>query len=136
MSSRSRYALLLLSLALGCAPRRPVLYPNQHLGQVGPAVAEADINDCRQLAASYVSSNPGARVAGHTAVGGATGAAVGAVGGAVSGGAGTGAAVGAAAGATAGLLHGLFTSRQPSATEQRFVEKCLAERGYHVIGWE
>ena len=65
------------------------------------------------------------------------GAAIGAVAGAVSGGgAGTGAAIGAATGATAGVVHGAATSVEPSPIYKGFVDRCLRERGYEVIGWQ
>ncbi|HEY3019959.1 MAG TPA: hypothetical protein VGJ32_07180, partial [Solirubrobacteraceae bacterium] len=64
-------------------------------------------------------------------------AAIGAVGGAVSGrGAGTGAAVGAATGATAGAVHGAAKQTEPSPVYKRYVDRCLGERGYAVIGWQ
>ena len=72
-----------------------------------------------------------------TAVGGAGGAAVGAVAGAVSGGgAGRGAAIGAATGATVGAVHGAVKSSGPSSVYKNFVDRCLREKGYEVIGWQ
>jgi outer membrane lipoprotein SlyB len=61
---------------------------------------------------------------------------VGAAAGAVVGRAGRGAAMGAAGGGSAGLLRGLFGSRDPDPVQKRFVEKCLREKGYQVIGWQ
>jgi hypothetical protein len=114
-----------------------VLYPNAHLQQVGPQQAELDIAECRRRADAYLERTTGKDVARNTAIGGAGGAAVGAVGGAVSGGsAGRGAAIGAATGATAGALSGLITQSAPSPAYKNFVERCLRERGYDVIGWQ
>lgn len=126
----------LIMLTIGCSGPKPILYPNDHLKQVGPTQAELDIEECDQLAEEYVAANPGATVAGNTVVGGAAGGATGAVGGAISGGAGTGAAIGAAMGATVGLIRGLFQASQPSPVHKSFVNKCLSERGYESIGWE
>lgn len=131
-----------LLLALGCAARRPVLYPNDQYQRVGDAVAQRDIEECMQRADTYVKTGSTAGpAAGHaatgTAVGGASGAAIGAVGGAVSGNAGEGAAVGAATGATAGLLHSIFS--QSTSTDPvfaSFVDRCLREKGYEPIGWK
>jgi outer membrane lipoprotein SlyB len=127
-----------------CAPRRPVLYPNEQVRRVGGAVAERDIDECMRRASEYVSG--GARgqqvtrdVAGSTAIGAGAGAAIGAVGGAVTGNAGEGAAVGAATGGTAGLLSGIFgafQSRDPDPVYANFVDRCLRERGYDPIGWK
>jgi hypothetical protein len=55
--------------------------------------------------------------------------------GAIRGNAGIGAALGAAAGGTAALVHGLLWSQDRNPVETQFVHVCLAERGYHVLGW-
>ncbi len=123
-------------VAAGCAPRRPVLYPNAHYASVGAANAERDIAECRQLAEQHVSGSGRAReVTRDTAVGAGVGAAAGAAGGAVWGGAGRGAAAGAAAGAAGGLLHGILRA-DDDPVYRNFVGACLSERGYVVIGWE
>ena len=120
----------------GCAGPRPVLYPNQHLQQVGEEQANKDIEDCEALAKDYVASRGAETVAGNTVVGAGVGGATGAVGGAIRGGAGIGAAVGAAMGATIGLFRGLFQASEPTPTHKTFVNRCLRERGYESIGWE
>ena len=128
----------------GCAPRRPVLYPNEQVKRVGGDVAERDVDECMRRAEEYISGGARAQqvarsTAGSTAVGAGAGAAIGAVGGAVTGNAGEGAAVGAATGATAGLLHGIFgafESSQPDPVDANFVDRCLRERGYDPIGWK
>ncbi len=123
--------------SLACGAKRPVLYPNARLEAVGADAAQQDIDDCLQRAAAggYKAKAEG-KVAGSTAVGAAAGAAVGAATGAVVGRAGAGAAMGAAGGGTAGLLRGLFRSRDLDPVQQRFVEQCLREKGYQVIGWQ
>lgn len=139
MTIRWRFQALLGAVLVvgGCAARRPVMYPNEQLKQAGPAGADRDIDECMRLAEAYVSSGGKARgVARDTAVGGGTGAAIGAVGGAIYGSAGRGAAAGAATGATAGLLHGLFNLGSPSPIYQSYVNSCLADRGYRVLGWQ
>jgi len=130
---------LIAGLALaGCArTQSPVLYPNAKLQQVGKEQAEQDIEACRTLADDWVQSTAGKDIAKGTAVGAAGGAAVGAVAGAVSGrGAGTGAAVGAATGATAGAVHGAAKQTEPSPVYKQYVNRCLKERGYEVLGWQ
>jgi hypothetical protein len=126
----------ILLLSFGCSGPRPILYPNDHLQQVGSDRAEQDIDECEQLAEDYVSDHDVATVAGNTAVGAGAGGAIGAVGGAVRGGAGIGAAVGAATGATVGLIRGLFDASQPTPAYKSFVNRCLSERGYDSLGWE
>lgn len=131
---------IVLMILAGCShSQSPVLYPNAKLGEVGKAQADADIEACRQRADDYVSSGGATakEVGKDTAVGGAGGAAVGAVAGAVSGGgAGRGAAIGAASGATAGAVHGAVRSSGPSSVYKNFVDRCLREKGYEVIGWQ
>jgi len=126
-----------LSLVLGCAASQPVLYPNAHLQEVGDAKSKQDIAYCETLAAEYV-KNPSkvAEVAKHGAGGAATGAVLGAIGGAIGDGAGEGAAIGAAVGVTSGVLTALVKSNQPNATHVSFVNKCLRDRGYEVVGWQ
>lgn len=123
--------------SLACAAKRPVLYPNVQLEAVGAAAAQQDIDDCLQKAAAAgYESNSGGTVAGSTGVGAAAGAAVGSAVGAVAGRPGPGAAMGAAWGGTGGFIRGLFRSRDLNPVQRRFVDECLKEKGYEVIGWQ
>jgi outer membrane lipoprotein SlyB len=136
----------LITILAGCGAHRPVLYPNETLQRVGSTAAQQDVDACLEQAKQYLASDggKGGQVAGDvakgTVVGAGTGAAVGAVGGAITGNPGEGAAVGAASGATAGVLGGLFGAfgrrSEPDPTYARFVERCLRDKGYDVIGWE
>jgi outer membrane lipoprotein SlyB len=120
-----------------CAAKRPVLYPNAQFEGVDPAVAQRDIDDCLQKAATAgYTDNSGGKVAGSAAVGAAAGAAVGAAMGAVAGRAGAGAAIGGAGGGAGGLIRGLGRSRDLDPVQRRFVEECLKDKGYQVIGWQ
>lgn len=135
----SRFLVLALVHLVGCAGPQPVLYPNNHLKEVGQERADQEMAECEELAEEYVTkSNAGEKVVGQTAVGGGVGAASGAVGGAIAGNVGLGAAIGAAVGATQGLLMGLFgaSSSGPSPTYKNFVNRCLQERGYQPMGWD
>lgn len=142
MSSGGRIAAVVALVAMvtaACAKiEKPVLYPNGHLQQVGKHQADEDVEICRQLASEYVPGGSAAKdIAKGTGIGGLGGAAVGAVAGAVSGGgAGAGAAIGAATGATAGAVHGAAKQTGPSPVYKNFVDRCLQERGYEVIGWQ
>ena len=134
---------LLCVIVAGCSPRRPVLYPNQHLQRVGMPAAQQAIAQCIQMAESYTTGSARRQatrdVAAGTTVGAATGAATGAVAGAFNGKAGRGAAIGAATGATAGFTHSLFsafTRGNDNPTYRNFVDRCLRERGFEPIGWE
>ena len=132
-------ALVITFAVVGCAGPRPILYPNPHMKNVGQPAADGDIAECRALA-EKAGATPGkgkaAETAKSTVVGGGIGAATGAVGGAVAGAVGQGSMIGAAVGATAGLLRGLLTSPKPSPAYIGYVNRCLNERGYDVVGWE
>jgi hypothetical protein len=128
--------LALLGLLLACASPRPVLYPNPTLERAGPEAAAADVDGCLARAREAVPSTEAQEIArdtaGNAGAGAAAGAAAGAIGG---GGAGTGAAVGATSAATFGFVRALFQRRGPDEVQRRYAERCLAERGYDVIGW-
>lgn len=124
----------------GCSssPKRPVLYPNQYLNRVGGHVAQQDIDACMRLArTSGVNETKdgevGRKAAGGAAIGGASTAAYGLFrGGDVA----ERALAGAAAGAAAGTVRGGMQSTEQSPLFMNFVNKCLSEKGYSVIGWQ
>ena len=144
--------LLVLSLALalltGCAGRgsrspdaRPVLYPNAAFKQMGETRALEEIDVCMG-AASRAGLTPDERdnAAGRGAAKGAavvgTAAAVGSlirgrgVDGVATAGA-RGAVVGGSVGAVAGAM-----SEKPNMTYRHFVQRCAAEQGLEIIGWQ
>jgi hypothetical protein len=114
-----------------------VLYPNAHLRQVGSSAARQDIAECKQLALGsgvdqHKDGEVARRAASGAAIGGATGGAYGVFrGDAVERGLG-----GAAAGAAGGTVHGMLKSDETSPVFRKFVNRCLGERGYEVIGWQ
>jgi uncharacterized protein YcfJ len=124
-------------LISACAKKRPVLYPNATYKAAGETVAQSDIDDCIQLAAGHGhATDAGKNVAGSTAKGAVVGAAVGGAVGAVTGRPGRGLAAGAAGGGAGGLARGAMKSGDPDEIERRFVEQCLRDKGYKVIGWK
>ena len=137
-----KYAIVifLISIAIlssACAKKRPVLYPNATYHSAGPSMAQSDIDDCIQMAADYGhETDQGKKVAGSTAKGAAVGAAVGGAVGLVTGRPGRGLAAGAAGGGAGGLARGATKSGDPDEIERRFVEQCLQDKGYKVIGWK
>ena len=139
MKVRWELLLLLLAGALllgGCAPKRPVLYPNRTLEEVGHDAAQRDIDDCLASAEAYgLKARPEVRTAKSTAAAGAVGGAAGAASGAVRGNPGRRAGAWAAGGAAAGFMRGLFRWRDPDPVQARFVQICLSDQGYQVIGW-
>jgi uncharacterized protein YcfJ len=131
-------AVVLIVVAAGCAPKRPVLYPNPHYLQVGDEVAEQDVQECIELAHAYghEAPRPGDRVAGEAAGGSIAGAIVGGAVGWVLGNPGRGAGAGAAGGGAAGGLRGVSRVRDPDPIEMQFVETCLRNRGFQTVGWK
>ncbi len=142
MKHHSRILLAVLGLLLaGCATpvAKPAFYPNAHYQRVGPAQAKADAEYCADLAQqSEANAVNKADVGRSAAAGAAGGAAVGVVGSLLTGsrpnlrnitaGAAAFGAGGAAATAAGQSVGGSSLYRQ-------FVQQCLAERGYQVIGW-
>ncbi len=139
MAVRPKTLLIVLgiaSAALACAPKRPVLYPNYQLEKVGAAHSQEDIDDCLNFAkANGFEAHPGRATAQQATGGAAVGSAVGAAAGAVWGRAGRGAATGAAGGGAGGFMRGLLRWRDPDPIQARFVNACLGDQGYRVIGW-
>jgi uncharacterized protein YcfJ len=124
-------------LMMACAKKRPVLYPNLTYKTAGASAAMADIDECIQLAANHGhATDAGKNVATSTAKGATTGAVVGGAVGAVTGRPGRGVAAGAAGGGAGGLMKGVWKSGDPDDIERRFVEQCLRDKGYKVIGWK
>lgn len=126
---------LLLLLAAACASPRPVLYPDERLKTIGEAAAKADIDDCLAQAKAYLKANPMKPIARRTGWGSAVGAAMGAVAGAITGNIGDAVASGAAIGAVGGGAQGIAESATPDQVQRAFTQRCLAEKGYSVIGW-
>ena len=128
-----------IALALtGCAAQRPVLYPNAKLKQVGEPAARRDVDDCIRQAEDFGARHGGAERAARqggagAAVGGVTGAVAGAVG---RGNVGERAVQGAAVGGAAAGTHGAIHSDQPGDLHRNFVQRCLRDRGYEMIGWQ
>lgn len=138
---------IVLVISTGCATTgssspsaKPVFYPNATLTKVGQDVAHQEAETCIALAkGAGLTAEENDNAVAH---GAAKGAAVGGVAGAVnalvhgrgvertveSGAA--GAAVGGSAGAVAGAFH-----EKPSGTYRHYVQHCLKDKGFDVIGW-
>ena len=124
-------------LMAACAKKRPALYPNATYQAAGATVAQADIDQCIKLAADHgLEKDAEKNIAVSTAKGATTGAVVGGAVGAVQGRPGKGAAIGAAGGGSAGMMREAWKSGDPDDIERRFVEQCLRDKGYQVIGWK
>ena len=127
---------LLLFQGAGCAAPRPVLYPNDRYQSVGKDKAKEEVDDCIAQAKGYVDSQKGKMVAKKTGWGAATGAVIGMIEGAFTGNMGRAAAEGAAVGGALGLAGGAYDAGNPDSVFCRFVDICLAKKGYQPIGWK
>lgn len=135
-----RSILLFVGALLGgCAAvqTQPVLYPNAKFKQSGEAQAQRDVNDCVTLAERAGAAAGSGPIVRGGMQGAAIGGAAAAVGGLIRGGnVLNDAAAGAAIGGTAGAVSGAFQNSEGGAVYHNFVGRCLAERGYEVIGWK
>jgi hypothetical protein len=135
------FAAVAAVLFTGCATpvAKPAFYPNAHYQRMGPAQANADAQYCAELAQQSEVTAVNKVDAGRSAAAGAAGVGTaGVVGSLLSGhkpdlkniaaGAAAIGAGGAAATAAGQSVGGSGVYRQ-------FVQQCLAERGYQVIGW-
>ncbi|MDL2269816.1 cell envelope biogenesis protein OmpA [Desulfosarcina sp. OttesenSCG-928-A07] len=125
-------------LMISCGTKKPVFYPNTHLQQVGQSQSRADMHQCMESARQYgISEGTGKEVATRAAKGAVLAGATGAVASAIMGRSVLRTAGAAAAGgATAGAISGVFDADDPDAVFKRYVERCLREKGYEVIGWQ
>jgi hypothetical protein len=131
-------AAVLLS---GCATpvAKPAFYPNAHYQRVGPAQAQADAQFCAELAQQSDVKAVNKIDAGRAAAAGAAGmGTAGVVGSVLNGGKPSlkniaAGAVAVGAGGAAATAAG--QSVGGSSLYRQFVQQCLAERGYQVIGW-
>ncbi len=127
-------SLLLISLLVitSCASK-PKLYPNAAYQRHGKEQAQKDIDLCMARADEFLESDRGKQMLKEGGKGAAWGAIVGAVASAVFGGnAARGAAQGAAIGGASGAASAGLSEDQ---IKHRFVNRCLSEKGYEVIGW-
>ncbi|HMO17921.1 MAG TPA: hypothetical protein PKA63_06115 [Oligoflexia bacterium] len=127
----------LLISACATGPARPQFFPNDHYRRVGAGVAEADSAQCMALADQYV-QNPSqwqdATI--NTAGGAAVGAGAGAISGVImKGQVGRATAAGAAIGGIVGVASSLAKMGERNPSYDRFVEHCLQQKGYQIVGW-
>lgn len=119
---------------------RPVLYPNATLNRVGTAQGQAEIDGCisRAMAAGLTPDEKTNAVGRRAGEGAATVGVASAVGALLTGRGGDvlrSGAIGAAVGGSAGAVSGAFHNDKPSGIFRQFVQRCLSERGFDVIGW-
>jgi len=128
----------ILALVTACAAKRPVFYPNNHLDRVGKVQVEADVDQCMAEAKQYgVRDTSGEKVGGRAAKGAAIGAVVSAIVAAIfAGNVGRAAGAGAVGGAAGGAISGAVDAEDPDVAFRNYVDRCLTEKGYDVVGWQ
>ena len=143
-SAAALVLLLLTACASGgpdSAQARPVLYPNAVLNRVGDAQSQMEVNACISSAqAAGLRPSQATNEAGRRAGVGAATAGIASMVGALVTGRGSDSVVragatGAAVGGTAGAVSGALQNDRPSSVYRNFVQRCLSEKGFEVIGW-
>lgn len=137
-------ALILLQACASTGPdspsASPVLYPNDKLASVGAEQGQFEVEACmsRAVAAGIGPSQKSNEVNKRAGEGAATGGIASAVGAFVTGrsnDAMRGAAAGGLIGGAAGAVSGSFNNDKASSVYRNFVQRCLTEKGFDVIGW-
>ena len=140
----STVVLLLSACAAGgsgSSAARPVLYPNATLNRVGDAQGRAEADACvsRALSAGLTADQKTNEVGRRAGEGAATAGVASVVGALITGRGSEGVlragAAGAAVGGSAGAVSGAFHNDRPNSTYRSFVQRCLSEKGFDVIGW-
>lgn len=126
-----KYFLVVLLLA-SCASR-PQFYPNEKYQEVGKEGADRDVEECNQLADQYMESGKGKQIAKSAGSGAVIGAAAGAVAGLFTGNVGRSAVFGGAVGGAGGAAAGAMS---PDEVRRNFMNQCLSDKGYKVMGWK
>jgi hypothetical protein len=124
--------IFILLVLISCASR-PILYPNKKLKMVGKDHSKKDIDQCVSDANKFLESSKGKQIAKGAGAGAVIGAAMGGVAGVFSGNLGRGMVRGGAIGAAGGGAAGALA---PDQIKQRYVNQCLTDKGYQVIGWD
>lgn len=124
--------LILSLITLASCSSKPVLYPNQKLKTVGKEKSQQDIDACLAEADQFLESEKGKKMVKSAGSGAFMGAAMGAVSGLIFGDVKKAVTSGAAIGGTAGAAGAVIS---PDELKQRYVNRCLANKGYDVMGW-
>ena len=125
-------SFLIALVFVGCSSK-PKLYPNSKYKSVGKEVAQEDINQCMSDADAFLESSKGKQIAKGAGAGAIIGGVIGVVGGLFTGNVGRGLVQGGAMGAAGGGAAGALT---PDQVKRQYVNQCLGEKGYHVLGWD
>ena len=120
------------------AAPQPDFYPNAHYKKAGPEKTRAAVQSCQADAQSHLAATAEKHgMLRDTTRGAARGAAKGALAGAIfDDKAGRGAGAGAALGGLSAAGKSVREEREGSPEYRKFMEACLEDKGYKVIGWK
>lgn len=139
--------IAILAVLAGCAATgpnnlsaKPVLYPNATLTRVGETQARTETDGCmaRAAQAGLTPDQKTNQVGRRAGEGAATAGVASAVGALISGRSNDivrAGAAGAAVGGSAGAVSGAFHNDRVNPVYRQFVQRCLSEKGFDVIGW-
>lgn len=125
-------AFYFICITLGACASSPKLYPNETYKK-NPEAAKDAITNCMNDADTFLESSKGKQMTKGAGAGAFIGGAMGAVSGIFTGNIARGAAEGAAIGGAGGAAGGAIS---PDQLKQNFVNQCLSEKGYRVLGWD
>lgn len=133
--------LAIVSLVLSSCSYSPILDPHGKYAEVGKAQADEDIASCKKEADDYLDQFKAERAARETGrkavIGGVVGAGSGLLFGGTLKSTGVGTAIGAGVGAAIGGLSVLGEDNvTPDEMKQRYMTRCLNNKGYSIIGWK
>lgn len=127
------YIFFITLLTFVSCSSSPVLYPNKKFEAVGEETAKSDTKKCMTKADKFLKSTKGKKMLKSAGAGAIFGSVIGGVAGIftgdIAGGVAQGAVMGGAGGAAAGALS-------PDELKQRYVDRCLQEQGYQILGWD
>ncbi|MCP5416149.1 MAG: cell envelope biogenesis protein OmpA [Chromatiaceae bacterium] len=130
--------LLLILLLVGCAAteKRPLFYYGSYQHPVSKGQSDRDTNECMALARrAGVAENRDGEIGRKAATGAVLGGIAAGAWSLVRGHGGDTLLAGAVAGGATGAAKGAIDATEQSPIFRKYVERCLAERGYEVIGW-
>lgn len=143
VTNRSLFSSLMLGLCLlmlltACASgaKRPLFYYSSYMEPVDKARSDQDTDECMALARQAgVRENRDGEIGRSAATGAVLGGIAAGAWSLIRGNGGENLVAGAVAGGATGAAKGAIDSTEQNPTFRRYVERCLGERGYDVIGW-
>jgi len=142
MKNFLKSCLIFLSIfSLMACSYKPILDPRGRHLEVGEKQADADIEICQKEADDFFDKIKMERAGKEAVRKGVIGTFFGAIIGFLSGGNGRsalgGSLIGAGVGAAVGGLSVLGEGKvKPDEMKQRYMTRCLAQKGYSVVGWK